>query len=91
MNARGVFFSPMPITYISDSRRRLARRVKSLSEETMQKASRFFWYSRSMASMMSAESDEFLPVVLLYCWMGWMALSRSWVFHEFRSEVVQFP
>ncbi len=42
MKARGVFCSPIPNTNISDSRRREARRVKSLSDETMQKASSRF-------------------------------------------------
>ena len=40
-----------------------ARRVKSLSEETRQKPSNRPECSRSMASMTSAMSVEFLPVV----------------------------
>ena len=36
MNGRGVFRSPMPMTNLLDSLRRVARRVKSLSLEMMQ-------------------------------------------------------
>ena len=55
--------SPMPMTSLPASRRRAARRVKSLSEETMQNPSRLPEYKRSMASMIMAESVAFLPVV----------------------------
>ena len=55
--------SPIPMTSLPDSRRRAARRVKSLSEDTMQKPSTLPEYSRSMASMIMAESVAFLPVV----------------------------
>jgi hypothetical protein len=48
---------------LPDSRSRVANRVKSLSLETIAKASSVPEYSRSIASMMSAESVEFLPVV----------------------------
>lgn len=44
-----------------------------------------------MVSMMRAESDEFLRIVLLYCWMGWMALSRIVLRHEAICGVVQLP
>ena len=59
----GVFFSPMPSTYMPDSRRREARRVKSLSLETIQKPSTLPEYRMSIASMIIAESVAFLPVV----------------------------
>ena len=65
--ARGVFSSPIPITVMPDSRRRLARRVKSLSLDTMQKPSTLLVYKMSMASMISAESVEFLPTVFWNC------------------------
>ena len=58
-----VLLSPMPMTSLPASRRRAARRVKSLSDETMQNPSRLPEYSRSMASMIMAESVAFLPVV----------------------------
>lgn len=41
MKALGVFFSPIPMTYIPDSRSRTASRVKSLSLDTRQKPSTF--------------------------------------------------
>ena len=62
-NAVGVLRRPSPYTVIPDSRNRVASRVKSLSLETMTKPSRFPAYSRSIASMISAESVEFLPRV----------------------------
>ena len=48
INAFGVLLSPIPTTIIPDSLRRAARRVKSLSEETIQKPNFFqklklFW------------------------------------------------
>ena len=46
-----------------DSRMREASRVKSLSLETMQKPSKRSAYSRSIASMIIAESVAFLPTV----------------------------
>ena len=39
MKGMGVFFSPMPMTYIPASRSRMARRVKSESEDTSTKPS----------------------------------------------------
>ena len=63
LNAVGVLLSPMPITNMRLSRSRAARRVKSESELTRQKPSTFFAYRMSIASMMSAESDAFLPCV----------------------------
>ena len=39
MKGWGVFFSPMPMTFIPASRRRIASRVKSESLETMTKPS----------------------------------------------------
>ena len=59
----GVFFSPMPTTVRPLSRMRLARRVKSLSLDTMQKPSTERVYRMSMASMIMAESVAFLPCV----------------------------
>ena len=53
----------MPMTFMPASRRRMASRVKSLSLETMQNPSVFPSYKISMASMIMAESVEFLPVV----------------------------
>ena len=60
-----------------DSRRRLARRVKSLSLDTMQKPSTLWVYRMSMASMMRAESVAFLPTVFWNCWMGMMEFFSS--------------
>ena len=62
-NGTGVFFSPIPMTVRPLSRMRLARRVKSLSLETMQNPSTDPVYMMSMASMIMAESVAFLPVV----------------------------
>ncbi len=59
----GVLRAPRPITRLPPSRRRVARRVKSESEETRANASTLPIQSRSIASMMSAESEEFLPTV----------------------------
>ena len=53
----------MPMTNIRLSRRRAASRVKSESELTMQNPSTFFVYRISIASMIMAESDAFLPCV----------------------------
>ena len=91
MKDRGVLLSPIPRTYFCDSRRREAKRVKSLSDETMQKPSRLLWYNKSIVSMMRAESDEFLRIVLLYCWTGWMALSKMVLRHDAIWGVVQLP
>lgn len=63
----GVFFSPIPYTDNPASRIRVARRVKSLSEDTRQKPSTVPPWSRSMASMIIAESVEFFPVVNRNC------------------------
>ena len=41
--------------------------------------------------MMRAESDEFLHTVLLYCWIGLMALSSSYFFQVLSAGVVQLP
>src|ERR1700726_580136 len=59
----GVFCSPKPKTSAPCSRRRDARRVKSLSEETRQKPSSRPLCKRSMASITRAMSDAFFPVV----------------------------
>ena len=53
----------MPMTCIPDSRSRATSRVKSLSEETMQKPSTVPEYRISMASIIMAESVEFFPEV----------------------------
>src|SRR5580693_3413347 len=87
----GVLRSPNPYTVRPDSRRRAARRVKSLSLETMQNPSNRPEYSRSIASMTIAVSVEFLPVVYANCWMGWMDWARSWSFQPFRLVPVQSP
>ena len=44
-----------------------------------------------MASMIMAESVEFLPVVYPYCWMGVMAFSSSRGFQEPMLGLVQSP
>ena len=62
-NGTGVFFSPMPMTVRPLSRMRLARRVKSLSLDTMQNPSTERVYRMSIASMIMAESVAFLPCV----------------------------
>lgn len=59
----GVLRSPKPYTVKPCSRIREARRVKSLSLETMQKPSKRPVYSRSIASMIIALSVAFLPTV----------------------------
>ena len=63
LKAVGVLLSPMPMTNMRLSRRRAARRVKSESELTRQKPSTLPAYKISMASMIMAESDAFLPCV----------------------------
>ena len=63
MKGLGVFFSPMPYTFIPASRRRVARRVKSLSLLTSTKPPQLPEYKMSMASMIMAESVAFLPWV----------------------------
>ena len=63
MNEFGVFFSPIPMTFIPDSRKRIAKRVKSESLETMQKPSTLSEYNKSIASIIIAESEEFFPTV----------------------------
>src|SRR6478736_908635 len=61
--AAGVFFSPKPYTVRPSSRKRCARRVKSLSLVTRQKPSNRRVYIRSIASMMRELSVAFLPLV----------------------------
>ena len=41
--------------------------------------------------MISAESVEFLPVVLAICSIGWMAYFGSSLRQPFRCELVQSP
>ena len=67
INDAGVFFSPMPTTSISDSRNLAASRVKSLSEDTMQNPCSLPAWSKSMASIISAESVAFFPRVFANC------------------------
>ena len=62
-NAEGVFFSPNPYTSKPDSLILAASLVKSLSLDTMQKPPKFLVYSKSIASIISALSVEFLPFV----------------------------
>ena len=61
--ASGVFRSPKPYTVRPSSRRRWARRVKSLSLETRQKPPKRRVYIRSIASMINELSVAFLPLV----------------------------
>ncbi len=63
INGSGVFFSPIPITFIPASRKRVAKRVKSLSLETRQKPFTFSPYKMSIASIIMAESVAFFPWV----------------------------
>ena len=79
------------MTFFPDSRRRVASRVKSESEETIANASTFPIHSRSIASMMSAESVEFFPVVYANCCTGWIAHRLSSFFHPDSCVVVQSP
>ena len=67
LKERGVLSSPMPMTRIPDSRRRLASRVKSESLDTMQNPSTIPPYRMSIASMIRAESVAFFPVTLANC------------------------
>ncbi len=90
-NGVGVLRRPIPYTVIPDSRSRVASRVKSLSLETMTNPSRLPSYSKSIASMISAESVEFLPRVYANCWIGWIACSSNWSFQPPRCGVVQSP
>lgn len=69
------------MTFFPDSRSRVARRVKSESEETIAKASTLPIHSRSIASMMRAESVELFPAVYANCWTGWIARRFSSFFH----------
>ena len=62
-NDSGVLRRPIPYTVIPDSRSLVASRVKSLSLETITNPSKLPAYSRSIASMISAESVEFFPRV----------------------------
>jgi hypothetical protein len=57
----GCFFLPIPITFMPDSLNRIANLVKSESLETIQNPSTLSEYSKSMASIIIAESDEFFP------------------------------
>ena len=85
LNEMAVWLRPMPTTIMLLSRRRAARRVKSLSEETMTNPSTLPAYRMSIASMMSVESVAFLPafspglwlLTLLNCWTGVMELSSN--------------
>src|SRR5712671_1554114 len=70
---------------------RVARRVKSLSLETRQKPPNSRVCSKSIASMMSALSLAFLPIVLRNCWTGWIACSSSTARQLCRFDVVKSP
>ena len=59
----GVFFCPMPKTFMPASLNLVARRVKSLSLLMMQKPSTLPEYKISIASMIKALSLLFLPLV----------------------------
>ena len=54
---------------------RLAKRVKSLSDDTSTKPSTWPECMRSMASITKAMSDEFLPFVYAGWWCGCKACS----------------
>src|SRR5689334_9880208 len=90
-NALGVLRSPKPYTIRPDSRMREARRVKSLSLETMQKPSNRSEYSRSIASMIMAESVEFFRCVYANCCIGWIDCASNWSFQPLRLGPVQSP
>ena len=62
MNGIRVFFSPIPITIMPASLKRVASLVKSLSLDTIQKPSTFPEYKISIASMIIALSLAFFPV-----------------------------
>jgi hypothetical protein len=51
------------MTFIPDSLNLIANLVKSESLETIQKPSTLSEYNKSIASIINAESEEFLPVV----------------------------
>ncbi|MNC97371.1 hypothetical protein D3C83_150120 [compost metagenome] len=70
---------------------RLAKRVKSLSLDTRQKPSKRLECSRSMASITSAMSDAFLPVVKLGCCTCWIECSRMRAFQAASRPVVKSP
>jgi hypothetical protein len=59
-----VFLFTIPITFIPDSLSLMANRVKSLSLDTMQNPSNLPVYSKSMASMIKAESESFLRCIV---------------------------
>ena len=61
---------------------RLAKRVKSLSEETSTKPSTRPEYSRSMASITSAMSEEFFSLV----YAGWWCGTSAWLFSIFFDQ-----
>ncbi len=90
-NASGVLRRPKPYTVMADSRKLVARRVKSLSLETSTKPSTLPAYRRSIASMISAESVEFLPRVYANCCTGWIACRCSSCFQPASCCVVQSP
>lgn len=75
-NGLGVFSSPIPITSFPDSRILVANLVKSLSLEIKQNPSTFSRCRISIASIIIAESVEFLPEVCLY----WLDLGWWYVF-----------
>ena len=79
------------MTRFPDSRSRVASGVKSLSLETMANPSTLPEYSRSIASMISAESVAFLPDVYANCCCGEMALPRSTSRQPVRCGLVQSP
>jgi hypothetical protein len=62
-NGSGVLCSPNPYTVSPSSRRRWASLVKSLSLDTRHMPSKRPVYIRSIASMISALSVAFLPLV----------------------------
>ena len=81
----------MPMTSKPSSRMRLAKRVKSLSEDTSAKPSTRSECSRSMASITKAMSDEFLPLVYAGWWCGMSACSCSTFRHAPRLPLAKSP
>ena len=87
----GVRSWPMPITSSPSSRMRLAKRVKSLSDDTSAKPSTRSECRRSMASITKAMSEEFLPFVYAGWWCGMSACSCRIFRQPFRLPLAKSP
>ncbi|CRK44793.1 hypothetical protein BN1723_016387, partial [Verticillium longisporum] len=71
---------------------RMIIKARVLGEQIRkQKPSKRFVYSRSMASMIMAESVAFLPDVYANCWTGWIDCVSSCSFQLRRLLPVQSP